>query len=251
MKRQLKVAALALAAIAWLSFAGVRQSLAQAVYCTNCASEITQLLNLARLVDQLGTQGNILQTNTNQFQTMTVNTTPLPSLEWGNEAATIQSVNTALASANALSFAKTGLAAQFGQHYGTYDSYLTSPATSAAFAGKYQQWSATANASVLSTLEAGSLQSGQIGGDELALINRLKSQTGAVQGNLEALQTLAQVALLNIEQLQKLRQLILADTSLKANAIQTEADQSASQQAAWRTFIKTQTTIPTSGGQRF
>ncbi|ADP71008.1 P-type conjugative transfer protein TrbJ [Rhodomicrobium vannielii ATCC 17100] len=251
MKRQLKVAALALVAIACVSVVSVRQSRAQAVYCTNCASEITQLLNLARLVDQLGTQGNILQTNTNQFQTMTVNTTPLPSLEWGNGAANIQSVNTALASANSLSFAKSGLTAQFSQHYGTYDSYLTSPATSAAFADKYQQWSTNANASVLSTLEAGSLQSGQIGGDELALINRLKIQTGAVQGNLEALQTLAQVGLLNIEQLQKLRQLILADTSLKANAIQTEADQSASQQAAWRRFIKAPETIPTTGGARF
>ena len=109
MKRQLSAAALALGAFAFASALTVRPVCAQAVYCTNCASEITQLLNLARLVDQLGTQGNILQTNTNQFQTMTVNTTPLPSLQWGNGPSDLQSVTSLLAGVNALSFANTGL----------------------------------------------------------------------------------------------------------------------------------------------
>ena len=251
MKRQLRAAALALAAIGFVSAAGARPSLAQAVYCTNCASEITQLLNLARLVDQLGTQGNILQTNTNQFQTMTVNTTPLPSLQWSNGASDLQSVTSLLAGANALSFANSGLAGQFGQTYGTYGSYLTAPAGSSAFAAKYQQWSTNTNASVLSTLQAGSLQSGQISGDELSALTALKSQAGAVQGNLQALQTLAQLGILNVEQLQKLRQLILTDTNLHANAIQTQADQAIAQQAAWRTFIKVPPSIPTTGGARF
>ncbi len=251
MKKQLRIAALALGAISLTLAADLGPSLAQAVYCTNCSSEITQLLNLARLIDQLGTQGSILQTNNNQFQTMTANTTPLTSLQWGNGAANIQSVNSLLASGNSLSFANSGLTGSFGQQYGNYNSYLTSPATSTAFAAKYQQWSTNTNSSVLSTLQAGNLQSGQIGSNELSTINALKSQTGTVQGNLQALQTIAQVGILNIEQLQKLRQLILTDTSLHANAIQTQADEGTSLQAAWRTFLKTQTNIPTSGGQRF
>ena len=169
----------------------------------------------------------------------------------GQWASDLQSVTSLLAGANSLSFANSGVAGQFGQPYGTYTSYLTAPSTSSAFAGKYQQWSANTNASVLSTLQAGSLQSAQISGGERATLTALKSQAGAVQGNLQALQTLAQLGILNVEQLQKLRQLILTDTSLHANAIQTQADQAIAEQAAWRTFIKVPANIPTTGGARF
>ena len=60
MKKLLKFARLAIVAIAWASAA--QPSFAQ---CAGpCASELTQLLNLAKLVDQLATQGNILTTGT-------------------------------------------------------------------------------------------------------------------------------------------------------------------------------------------
>ena len=76
MKKLLKFARLAIIAIAWASAA--QPGFAQ---CAGpCASELTQLLNLARLVDQLATQGNILTTGTNQLHLATVNTTPFTSL---------------------------------------------------------------------------------------------------------------------------------------------------------------------------
>lgn len=248
MKMRLKTAGIILAAVL---ASNVQPGFAQTVYCTNCASEVTQLLNLARLVSQLETQGSILTTNTNQFQNMTVNTTPYSSLQWSNGASNIQSVNSVLASSGSLSFASPSLAGAFGQQYGNYNSYLSSPASSSAAAAKYQQWSTNTNASVLSALQAGNLQSSQMTGTEQSTIASLKAQAGSPQGNLQALQTVAQAGLLTVEQLQKLRQLILTDTSLHANAIQTQADMTASQQAAWRTFVNTQNNIPTSGGQRF
>ena len=67
---------------------------------------------------------------------------------------------------------------------------------------------------------------------------------------MQALQTLAQIGLLNVEQLQKVRQLMLTDTSLQANAIQTRSDRDAFEEAAWRSFMKTPA-IQTGGGARF
>jgi P-type conjugative transfer protein TrbJ len=87
-------------------------------------------------------------------------------------------------------------------------------------------------------------------GVEQSTIAGLKTQTAADAGNLQALQTLSQIGLLNAEQLQKVRQLILAGASLEANAIQTRSDLETFERAAWRNFIKT-TTIQTSGGTRF
>ena len=54
MKTLLKIACVAFAAVL---ASNTQPGFAQTVYCTNCASEITQLLNLARLVSQLETQG--------------------------------------------------------------------------------------------------------------------------------------------------------------------------------------------------
>ena len=94
MWRLLKRAVLGAAGMTVATYA--TPAIAQAVYCTNCASEVTQLLNLARLVDQLATQGSILQTTNNQFLSMTVNTTPLSSLQWGTGQSNIVSLNSIL-----------------------------------------------------------------------------------------------------------------------------------------------------------
>ncbi len=224
-------------------------SLAQIV-CTNCASEITQLLNMARLVDQLATQGSILQTNNNQFVNMTTNTTPLISFQWGSGQANIVSLNSTLSGSSSLSYATPNLSSAFGQKYSDYNSYVSASPTSTTAATKRQQWSTDTNASVLSTLQAGNLQSTQMLGVEQTTIAGLKTQTTTDAGNLQALQTLSQIGLSNVEQLQKVRQLILAGASLEANAIQTRSDRDAFEQAAWRNFINT-TTIQTSGGTRF
>ncbi|MBI4723827.1 MAG: conjugal transfer protein TrbJ [Rhodomicrobium sp.] len=182
---------------------------------------------------------------------MTVNTTPFSSLQWGNAAGELQSVNSILAGANTLSFANPAPNGQSGKQYGTYDSYLASPATSEASDVKYQQWSSDIDSSVLSSLKAGNLQSRQMTASEQNAIDRLKSQTGSVQGQLQALQTIAQVGILNAGQLQKLRQLILIDTSLHANRIQAESDRTAYHQAAWKNFLKRPANVPTTGGARF
>ena len=122
MNKRLKSRILAAAAALALVPALTPGARAQAVYCTNCSSEVTQLLNLARLIDQLGTQQNILTTGTNQFQTMTVNTTPYASLSWSNGVANLASVNSLLSSPSLLGLGTS--------QYGTYNSYLSTQPTS-------------------------------------------------------------------------------------------------------------------------
>ncbi len=233
LKSRILLAAAALAFVPTLT-PGAR---AQAVVCTNCSTEVTQLLNLARLIDQLGTQQNILTTGTNQFQTMTVNTTPYASLSWSNGVANLASVNSLLSSPSLLGLGTS--------QYGTYNSYLGTQPTVSEFAAKHQQWSLGTNSSVLTALQAGQQQASQITGDEQATLSSLKAQIQSAAGNLQALQTIAQTNIMIVEQLQKLRQLTLTDMSLKAQAIQSEADKDASTQAAWSSFLTTNSTVPT------
>ena len=133
MKKLLKFAGLAIVAIAWASAA--QPSFAQCAGA--CASELTQLLNLARLVDQLATQGNILTTGTNQLHLATVNTTPLSSPTWNSNTSGLQSYNSTLSSGNTISFAARTSSSLFTSQNSNYNSYVSSPPTSATAAAKY------------------------------------------------------------------------------------------------------------------
>jgi P-type conjugative transfer protein TrbJ len=139
----------------------------------------------------------------------------------------------------------------FTSQNSNYNSYVSSPQTSATAAAKFQQWSTNTNSSVLSTLQAGQLQSTAMTGTEQSTLSGLKTQISTAQGNLQIAQANGSAILFTAQELQSLRQLILTHTSLQANDIQTRSDKETSQQAAWRTFVNTQNNIPTSGGQRF
>ena len=247
MKKLLKFAGLAIVAIAWASAA--QPSFAQCAGA--CASELTQLLNMAKLVDQLATQGKLLTTGNAHLQIATVNTTPFASLSMSSNGSGLQSYNSTLSSSGTISFAAPNLLSLFTSQNSNYNSYVSSPQTSATAAAKFQQWSANTNSSVLSTLQAGQLQSTAMTGTEQTTLSGLKTQIGSAQGNLQVQQATGSAILFTAQELQSLRQLLLTHTSLQANAIQTQSDKDTSQQAAWRTFVNTQNNIPTSGGQRF
>ena len=251
MKKQLKQRSSSLLQAQPHCMGAVTSAWAQAGICTNCSSEVTQLLNLARLIDQLTTQGNILSTGNSQFLNMTTNTTPYSSLSWSNGGGNLQSVNAILTSGNALSFANARIAALLGAQNGTYNSYLTSPATSQAFAAKYQQWSSNTNSSVQTTLAAGNAQSGQMTGPEKIQIAQLQNQAGGMSGNLQGLQTIAQATILTAQQIQALRQLVLMSTSLHANDIQGRSDQLSSRTGGLAHLPQYQRDHPSIWGERF
>jgi P-type conjugative transfer protein TrbJ len=72
MNRWLISAGLALGiAVLWADSPAVQG--AEAVYCTNCGTEWTQLLNKAMMVKQLATQAQQLSTQIGQYKDMVTN----------------------------------------------------------------------------------------------------------------------------------------------------------------------------------
>jgi P-type conjugative transfer protein TrbJ len=217
----------------------LRPARAQTVFCANCGSEFTQLLNFAQLVDQLAKQAGILQTSISQYRNMTMNSTPLTQQQWGTAMNDIRATNAVLSQAKSLTYLLGTLDASFAKKYSDYNSYVNGATlNSQTFAAKYQQWSADTSSSVATTLKAAGTQSAQITGAEDRLLQTLQNQATGASGHLEALQVANEVSIQTVRQLQKLRQLVLIDTQLKANFIQTQSDRDAAQQAAWKQFVK-------------
>jgi type IV secretion system protein TrbJ len=238
---------MAMAAI--YALAGTASASAQVVVCANCGSEVTQILNYLQLGEQLLKQAALLEQSLSQTQLMTTNTTPLASAPQGAAATDLKALFALVAQAQSLSFASANLDNRFQGKFGTYQSYLGGAQTTASFAAKYQQWSADANASVLTTLKGAGLQATSMQGSEEALVQALHTQNGSVSGQLQVAQLGNAIATEGVRQIQKLRQLLLLDLQLKANSIQNGQDKEASQQAAWQKFVTAPTVTAT--GARF
>ena len=224
---------------------------AQVVYCTNCSSELTQLQNYLQLVATLAKQAALLEQAITQTGLMAQNATPLSKPQYGNGQADLQALQNLVAQTNALSYASANLNATVNTRFQTYQTYTSSPLNSTGFAAKYQQWSQDMEASVLTTLKAAQTQANPINGSEQQTVSRLQAQSSAAGGQLQALQTGNAIGLEAIAQVQKLRQLLLTDLQLKANASGASTDKDAAQQAAWQAFAAKPTVTLGQGGARF
>lgn len=224
---------------------------AQVVYCTNCSSELTQLQNYLQLVATLAKQAALLEQSITQTGLMVQNITPLSKPSYGNGQADLRALQNLIAQTNALSYASANLDTAVNARFQTYQTYAASPPTSSGFAAKYQQWSQDMEASVLTTLKASQDQANTINGSEQQTVSRLQAQSSAAGGQLQAQQTGNAIGLEAIAQVQKLRQLLLTDLQLKANAAGASADKDAAQQAAWQAFAAKPTVTLGQGGARF
>jgi P-type conjugative transfer protein TrbJ len=232
---------------------GVRDmpAAAQVVYCANCSSEPTQLANYLQLVSTLAKQVALLEQAITQTGILVQNTTALAHPQYGTGQTDLLALQNLVAQTTALSYASANLNSAVNARFETYQTYSSSPLSSTAFAAKYQQWSQDMEASVLTTLKAAQTQSTQINGSEQQTIARLKAQTSGAAGQMQALQTGNAINLEAIAQVQKLRQLLLLDLQLKANAAGSLADKEAAQQGAWKAFVTKPNVTLGQGGARF
>jgi P-type conjugative transfer protein TrbJ len=223
---------------------------AQTVVCVNCGSEFTQLLNYAMLVEQYLKQAAILQQTIAQYKNMVANSQALTNQQWSSALADLRAVTAIFASAKSVSYASANLDQQFSARYGTYDSYVSAKSNGQTMAAKYKQWSEDVNASTKAALKAAGLQSSQIEGSEEAYIQTLEAQATTVKGRLDAIQTGNQIAVEEVRQIQKLRQLLFANLQLQASFVQTGQDQAAVKQANEAKYFKW-TDVPENNGKNY
>jgi P-type conjugative transfer protein TrbJ len=111
-----------------------------------------------------------------------------------------------------------------------------------AYYTQYRNWSQTSLDTTLGTLRAAGLQGQQLQSEQ-AVLNSLKASLQGTAGRLEAMHALGDISEQQVEQLMKLRELMMADMSSKqayqAAMIQQHA---ASEAAAQRFFTYTPAT---------
>src|ERR1700686_1189431 len=105
-----------------------------------------------------------------------------------------------------------------------------------AYYTQYRNWSQTSMDTTLGTLRAAGMQGQQLQSEQ-AVLNSLKASLQGTDGRLEALHALGDISEQQVEQLMKLRQLMIADMSSKQAYQAAIIQQQAAGQAATERFF--------------
>jgi P-type conjugative transfer protein TrbJ len=197
------------------------------------ATEVTQLLNHAQLVMQYIRQGEQLANELNMYADMVKNSRVLSGQAFGSVMNDINALAAIVQGGHALAYSLGNLDQLFRQTYPGYGHNV------GAYYTQYRNWSQASLDTTLGTLRAAGLQGQQLQ-NEQAILNSLRSSLQGTAGRLEAIQAVGHISEQQVEQLMKLRELMMADMSSKqayqAAIIQQQA---ASEGAAQRFFTYT------------
>jgi P-type conjugative transfer protein TrbJ len=220
-----------------------------AIMCVNCGTEWTQLLNKAMMAKQLATQAQQLQNQISQYQNMVQNTNGVSQHLWGNAMGDLQKLGNLYQQSKALAYSAGNLDSQFAQRYQGYRTYSTSKLDANSWQNKYNQWSQEASDNARYALKTANVQNSAMQ-NENALMQRLQGLSQTSQGRMEAMQIANMMAAQNIEQIQKLRQLMMSQLQMQANYYQLQQDKEDAMQAAHDRFFQP-AFVPSNNGKKY
>ena len=194
------------------------------------ATEVTQLLNHAQLVLMYIREGLQLENELAMYANMLRNTKNLSPQTFGQIAGDISALALIVQGGQALAYSLGNLDQVFRS---TYPGYATNPA---AYYQNYQRWSQTSLDTTLGALRAAGLQNQQMQSEE-AIIGSLEFMSQTADGQMQALNVLGQISDQQVQQLMKLRELMMADMSSKQAYQATMIQQQAADQAATQWFF--------------
>ena len=194
------------------------------------ATEVTQILNHAQLVLAYIRQGLQLETEIAMLANMLRNTKNLSPQTFGRIQADINALAQIVQGGQALAYSLGNLDQLFRK---TYPGYSTNPTV---YYSNYQSWSQTSLDTTLGALRAAGLQSQQMQSEQ-AVVNSLESMSKTADGQMQALNVLGQISDQQVQQLMKLRELMMADMSSKQAYQAAMIQQQAADQAAAQWFF--------------
>lgn len=194
------------------------------------ATEVTQLLNHAQLVLQYIRQGEQLANELNMYADMLKNSRTLSAHSFGAIMNDVNALAGIVQGGRALAYSLGNLDQLFRQTYPGYGY------NAGAYYLQYRNWTQTSLDTTLGTLRAAGLQGQQLQSEQ-AVLSSLRSSLQGTDGRLEALHALGDISEQQVEQLMKLRELMMADMSSKQAYQAAMIQQQAAGEAAAQRFF--------------
>ena len=194
------------------------------------ATEVTQLLNHAQLLLMYIREGLQLENELAMYANMLRNTKNLSPQTFGQIAGDISALAQIVQGGQALAYSLGNLDQLFRS---TYPGYATNPTV---YYQNYQKWSQTSLDTTLGALRAAGLQSQQMQNEE-SIVSALEFMSETADGQMQALNVLGEIDDQEVQQLMKLRELMMADMSSKQAYQAAMIQEQAADQAATQWFF--------------
>ncbi|MCC8448590.1 P-type conjugative transfer protein TrbJ [Xanthomonas translucens] len=222
---------------------------AYAIYCANCSTFYQQMFEYAEAVNTQLNTAQQLATQIKQYQDMVTQGVSLPNSMFGSIAADLQSVASVYTKSEALGRQVQNMDSQFNTQFPGFESYLNQAANSTEVPARdrYQKWSEQGRDNVKAAMEAANLNTGTFESED-AQLARMVSRSQSAAGRMQAIQAGNEIASQNVQQLQKLRDLIATQINMQGNYMAQQGDRKAASEAAEEQFRSRENTRGPSEG---
>lgn len=231
---------------------------------TGGATEVTQLANNAELgavisqearqvsnqLTQINNQIQQYQQLVNQYQNMVENTLTLPSHIWGQAESALTNLANIVQRGEAIAYSMSNLDTQFQNKFQSYDDHLVRDYNRANFSAEYREWSNTNRDSIRGSLLAANLQADQFA-TENSTLAQIQSLSQSSTGRLQAIQAGSLIAAQQVRQIQKLRQLVMAQIQMSAAAEASVQEEKDRNQAINDNYYQAPITVSPNDGARY
>jgi P-type conjugative transfer protein TrbJ len=194
------------------------------------ATEWTQLANNLQLVNTYIRQGEQLRQEIMMVLDMAKNTNPVSGQVFGPIGTDIARLASIVQGGRALAYSMANLDAEFRTRFRGWGY------NSRTWYSDYRTWSQTSLDTTLGTLRAAGLQGQQLQSEQ-AVLDRLRVMAQSSDGRMQALQVGNQIAEQQVQQMMKLRQLMLADLQSKQAFQAAQMQRQAASEAASEQFF--------------
>ena len=199
------------------------------------ATEFTQLLSYEEMLNSAITDAENLAINIRKYQVMAANIKHLPTFIKQSAMADLQRLANIVSMGDAISYNSAQLDSLYREAYRDFKHYMKEKASNdnngyEDLNERYQKWSKVNHDSVLGAMKAAGMQSKQFA-EEYSDMAKIERQMQTASGTNQLLQAGGSIAAMQVEQLQKLRQLQMAQIQLQSAYIATSIDRQAKDDA--------------------
>lgn len=197
------------------------------VVCTNCSTIWNQMMEYAKAVETSLNTARQLQTQIQQYNDMMKQGLSLPNSLFNSITSDMHRLQAIYQDSRALAHSMTNLDRQFRDQFKGYEDYFKSISESSGYLpGQYEKWSARGFDNARTAMMAAGVNVSTFESED-ALLRQLVQRSQTAQGRMQAIQAGNEIAAQQVQQLQKLRELLAAQITLQANWIAQQTEQQA------------------------